>query len=132
MSETRYLVARYEWQVTEDGSWRVDDDPVEPVAFFASRAAAEDAARRLEREARAALTPFRMCRSLDLLTGRDAPALSAALRAIGLPPLGDDHSTWPTWWEEHVVPLSDDARHLVWDVFNRLKFYCIDEVEVED
>jgi hypothetical protein len=132
VSQAKYLVARFEWQVTEDGSWHVESEPVTPVELFAARVAAEDAARRLERAARAAITPFRMCRTLDLLTTRDATALASALRAIGLPPLGDDDATWPAWWEEHAAALSDDARNLVWDVFELLRFYRVDEVEVED
>jgi hypothetical protein len=132
VSRTRYLVARIEFEVHEYGYHVPEDDPVVPVELFAQRAAAEDAARRLERAARRTLTPFRIGDELGLLTRRDEGELLAALRSVGLPPLPDYSAAWPGWWEEHVAPLSDDAQNLAWDLFERVKFYRVVEVKVEE
>jgi hypothetical protein len=119
---------------------------VGPDAGFADRRAADARRAELDRAARRHLNPFRGRYSVDLgdLCSAGRPAFEAAAAAVGLTlptprlrpvdwsPEPLDETDWASWWAEQVAPLPPDRQDGLWAALDRLAFYTVTAVPLED
>ncbi len=154
---TAYLVQRTAWDhmdwepawVRVTGSMSLqgavfDDDRglrTVPVATLPFRAAAEAEARRLESEARGDYSPFWFGFDYDDVTGLPSAELAGRVAALGVspppdPPDDEDYGTktavWSAWWDEQSPTWTPGQRDAVWELFDKLHFYEVIEIELED
>jgi hypothetical protein len=145
-----YLVRRLGWKVYGYKGYPptcfrdmlntpTDDPRTTPVAAFTDRAAAEARARELERAARRLLSPFWSGNAVRVRTSLTEEEFLARLKALGVPPAPVEQAkqgqppsrNWWAWWEPHAHDWPDDVFHAVWDLFDKLRFHDVVEVELE-
>lgn len=120
---------------------RTDDDAGDyrvPEAAFADRAAAERDASRRERAARELLNPFTLeWGDLESLTSRNLSQLRAELNSRDLAPpqpVADpyqDERNLAQWWETERANWTAELRAELWDLFDKVKLYDVQEVPFE-
>jgi hypothetical protein len=103
---------------------------------FADRAAAEAKVRELESEAARLFNPFWMICPTDSLTSLPPTEFVGKLvELVGPLPLqtitNDNRRPWREWWDEYASPWPDETLAEVWELFDRVRFYAILEVEAE-
>lgn len=120
---------------------RTDDDNGEyrvPEAAFADRASAERDARRRELAARELLNPFTVeWGYLDALTSRTLLQLHAEFTAHNLVPptptgmQHEDVANLARWWEVESANWTAALRAELWELFDKVKLYDVQEVPFE-
>jgi hypothetical protein len=139
-----FLVRRLGWKVC-DAVWHRDtlntptDDPrTVPVAAFADRSAAEARARHLDREARRLCNPFWSGNRVEWKTSLGESEFLSRLARLGIVPppssrprAGSPAYDWWPWWEQHAHGWPEELFHAVWDLFDKVRFYDVAEVEME-
>jgi hypothetical protein len=131
-----YLVAAVHWQY--DGGLnkvnvRAEGDPCRPLRAFRDRPAAEAFAAKREDAKRKAESPLRFLMTLEErfsdVSSKSHEEMLAWLRENGFPLPGADALS--DWWEEVSAGLTPDRRKLLWDQFDKIRFYEVLEVPFE-
>jgi hypothetical protein len=150
---TMYVVTRAGLEATNSGDWLpllqtqinyqplTDDDRGEyrvPEAAFANRAEALAEARRRELAARELLNPFTLeWGDLQSLSSLSAAELRAALSARGVATptpvsgLYEDVRSLAHWWETESANWTVALRAELWELFDKVKLYDVQEVPFE-
>jgi hypothetical protein len=133
---TVYVVAAVHWQY--DGGLnkvnvRGEGNPCQPVRVFRDRAAADADAAKREAAKRRTEYPFSYLmttaeRFSDVST-RSHERVVAWLEANGFVPPGDRPLS--EWWEEVSAGLTPARRKLLWDQFDKIRFFEVREVGFE-
>jgi hypothetical protein len=131
-----YVVQKFNWEYNDEYFYH--DDEGSAIKTFRDRAKAEAYRMELEQACRDGINPFEM-NDLDLAgqTSLNAGELARRLSAAGIEPpegVGDDEDGYVEffeWWMDHAEELTEEQRHLVWDLCDRARFYDIVETEVE-
>jgi hypothetical protein len=143
-----FVVARVAWKVDPhyDGYTGVGLDTIDtphdgrrfvPVAAFADRPAAAARARELELDAARLFNPFCLLGPLSVLTSLPEidfrPRLDELAGPLPDAPLDADGRTrhWRPWWDEHAPAWPDELLAEVWDLFDRVRFHAVLEVDAE-
>jgi hypothetical protein len=132
-----YVVVAVHWQY--DGGLnkvnvRGEGDPCHPVRVFRDRAAATAYAAKREVSKRKTEYPFSYLmttaeRFSDVST-RSHEQVMAWLAANEFAPPGDQPLS--EWWEEVSAGLTPERRNLLWDQFDKIRFFEVREVEFEE
>jgi hypothetical protein len=131
-----FVVQKYQWEYSDEYYYR--DDGGSAIKTFRDRAKAEAYRMELERECRDGINPFEM-NDLDLgaQTSLGTGELCRRLRAAGIEPpegVGEDDDGYVEffeWWSDNGEDLTEEQRHVVWDLCDRARFYDVVETEVE-
>ena len=111
------------------------DSYTEPDRVFATRAAAQKHADRLNRELRELTNPFADDRDPDSLTSGDEDDFRARLKAAGVPDpqkrRGDAYLDWEAWWDRTAPDLTAAQRDAVWDALDEFEWYAVRETTLE-
>jgi hypothetical protein len=151
---TVYTVQTVWWDYTDEYYYRVDgkyhdsDDeslafegsrPV-PVKSFLSREKAEAHRDELERKERGDQNPFMwggLGESLADYTTLKAETFLDRVRALGVkPPRYDKRGRGKMfevggWWEDVSERMTDEQRHAVWDLLDKVRFFTVVPMQVE-
>ena len=142
-----FAVARIAWTVevrgrdfTEFAPDQTHDpyDPdwvVVPVAAFAERGAAEAWMRERELEAARLFNPFwRIAPASAMVSGSCEMRRRRLERLVGAVPdepfSARKQAGWRDWWDEHMPMWSDKTLAQVWELFDRVRFYNVLELDV--
>src|SRR5262245_27032601 len=135
-----YLVAAVHWQYDggiNKANVRAEGDPCHPVRAFRDRAAAEAFAARKEAAKRKAEYPFRYLMSHEErfsdVSTRPHEEVLGWLAEHGFPLPGSKPGHYPlsAWWEDVSSGLTPARRKLLWDQFDKVRFYEVREVPFE-
>jgi len=97
---------------------------------FTDRAAAEAHRLELERSVRTWANPLASGKPETLSSG-GLPKFMQAIRAMGLPSRVAGES-WGEWWD-HVYPeMRPEQRDAVWNLLDKLHYFVVVEVPLED
>jgi hypothetical protein len=109
-----------------------------PEAAFANYAAAVAEAERRERAARELLNPFTLeWGDLESLTSRSLSQLRAELNSRGLTPPApvadpyQDERNLAQWWEDESANWTAALRAELWELFDKVRLYDVQEVPFE-
>ena len=133
-----YLLSRGTWRLPWGGSFhRCESDSSVPLEVFATREKAEARRRELEAVAHHELSPF-LFGDLNQLSRIDEEEFSLEVDKLGLPPPqgfeweGRAFCDWSGWWDILAGDMTDDQRAGVWDLLDKLNFYTITVIELEE
>jgi hypothetical protein len=108
------------------------------VQSFRTRQQAEACRRELETKARQEVSPFRFAHELELVSSIGEMQFLARLEQLRISPPArqttpyGDYYQWSQWWEGTVDDLTDEQTAAVWALLDRLKFYRVSAVELEE
>jgi hypothetical protein len=106
-----------------------------PVAAFAGRNVAEAWMRERELEAARLFNPFWRVGPTSVPRFESCAATRDRLKEL-VGPVPDEsfghrkQAGWRTWWDEHVPTWSDETLAAVWELFDRVRFYDVLELDV--
>lgn len=115
-----------------------------PVALFATEHGAKIEVYRLTQILCARDNPFRFTSEWDELTDLSLEQTATRLVRKGLPPPPPQHpedtgkwlwrtvETWREWWDRESLNWTEEQRAAAWAVFDKLRFYDVIEIEMED
>jgi hypothetical protein len=115
----------------------VNESFTEPDRVFATRAAAQAHADRLNRELRTLTNPFADDRYPgDFLKSGDDDDFIKVVKKLGLavpkPPKGQSYLNWEEWWDLTYPDLTDVQRIVLWDALNEFEWYAVKKTLLED
>lgn len=115
----------------------VNDSFTEPDRVFATKAAAQTHAEKLNRELRTLTNPFEDERYPgDFLDSGDDDDFIKVLTALGLtapkPPKGQSYANWEQWWDRTYPDLIDAHRIALWDALSEFEWYGVKQTTLED
>jgi hypothetical protein len=130
-----YVVQRIDWVYNHE---YYDPGPREPVKAFLARERAE--AYRLEKEEAARREheyPIGFCGGVENASSLSEPDLVLRVKMLGLPipdPVPGNYPAafdWWSWWEMLRRTLSWPELVPVYDLFDKVRFFEVTEIEVE-
>ncbi|HVK13106.1 MAG TPA: hypothetical protein VM597_30415, partial [Gemmataceae bacterium] len=141
--QTLYLVLRRPWVLAAGDAWRFHpirgESSGRPVAAYDTLAAADDVQAELESAARAEIpSPFRFGSVLEWTTLHPSAVwgVLSNMRPITFTGLWSDYwatdRLWSEWWDQTAPGLSPEQIESTWDLFDKLRFYEVVEVEYRD
>ena len=156
MNVAAYIVRRIAWDSgysyplcesqSAQGSYDDTTGPRHvPIATFPTEREAKADAHRRNAEARAGRSPFWFAEDWRELTDLSVDDAAARLARKGLPPPPPSRHfeefndypwlicrVWQEWWDRESVNWTAEQSADAWAVFDKLRFYDVVEVEMED
>ena len=141
--QTLYMVLRRPWVLAPGDAWRfhpIGGEPAgRPVGVYDTLAMADAVQAEMEAVARTEVpSPFRFGSVLEWSTLHASAVwgVLSDLRPITFTGLWSDYwatdGIWSEWWDQTAPGLSPQQVDIAWDLFDKLRFYEVVEVEYRD
>lgn len=133
-----YVVQQLNWQYNDEYFYRgYGEGDDEAIKAFKDREKAEAHRQEQEdatRDAWRELNPFEFGGIGEGFSSLSNEELGRQVEAIGLTPPAEDHDfrDWCYWWEQVRTQLTEEQEARIWELTDRVRFYEVVEVEMED
>jgi len=148
-----YLVRRITWdsgygmllfssEADQGSPYNSSGERYLPTAIFGTQHEAKAEAEGLELAARSGRGPFWFAAEWQSMTDLSGEEATARLQQRGLLPadsskkgrrgFGENTHAWREWWDRESVNWTTEQLADAWAVFNKLRFYDVVEIEVEE